>query len=99
MPDEKKPGNGRVSITAAIASLASVVGLVAWVATVAGDQADTKRRVTTIESRQAEDRETIRRDQTEIKQDMKEVKADVQTILRKLVEMETIRRAERRHSP
>jgi hypothetical protein len=46
-----------------------------------GETADTKRRVETVEKRQVEDRETIRRDQHEIKTDVKEIKDAVQKIL------------------
>ena len=66
-----------------------------WVA-LAADSADTKRRVTVVEARQQEDRQTTQVIVKEVKDDVKETKHDVQLILRKLVEMETARKADDR---
>ena len=66
-----------------------------WV-TLASDNADTKRRVTTVEDRQHEDRQTTQVIVKEVKDDVKETRQDVQLILRKLVEMETARKADDR---
>lgn len=60
------------------------------------ERGSTKEKISTIERRQQEDRDTSHADQREIKQDIKEVKSDVQTILRKLEGMEAVQRAQRR---
>ena len=67
-------------------------------ATLYADNADTKRRITTLEQRNEETRKEIKEVAHEIKGDVKEVKGDVQLILRKLEGMEAVNRAERRRT-
>ena len=64
----------------------------AW-ADLTADSRETKRRVTTVEQRQAEDRTDARRDQREIKTDIKDTKRDVQTILLKLESIQAEQKA------
>lgn len=81
-----------------ILTILAMFGAVATAyATLAADNADTKRRVSTVEERQGEARREIKDITHEIKVDVKEVKGDVQLILRKLGEMEAVRHAERRN--
>lgn len=72
-----------------ILTILGMIGAIAsvWVAT-AADNADTKRRVTAVESRQQEDRETTQRSVSEVKGDVKQIKSDVQSILLKLEAMQ-----------
>lgn len=83
-----------------ISTALMILGMVAAMAAswfVWGQQAgEIKQRVTTVEKRQEEDRTELRNDQREIKQDVKQTATDVQTILRKLGEMEAVQRAEER---
>jgi hypothetical protein len=98
MSDEKKPGNGRVSLTAGIAALVAAGSLLVWVGNLSGEQGAQKEKVEQLEKRLAEDREQQRRVTEEIKTDIKTIGADVQTILRKITAIEAVRNAERRHS-
>lgn len=90
---EEKKRNGLVLLVTLVSLVVSVLVIGSYVVAIAGDNADTKRRVDTVEKRQSEDREMIRRDQQEIKQDVKDTKQDVQTILRKLDAIEAEQRA------
>ena len=58
----------------------------------AAENADTKRRLSVVESRQEETRREIKDTAHEIKQDVKDTKTDVQLILRKLDTMEALQR-------
>lgn len=67
-----------------LGNVLTIIGMLAalgatW-GTLSADAAATKQRVGTVEKRQEEDREQIRRDQREIKDDVKDVKSDVQQI-------------------
>lgn len=94
MADEKK--NGRLTITQAIALL-GLLGAIGGVwGTLAAESADTKRRVDTVEKRQTEDREQVRRDQAEIKDHVKLIDTNVQTILQTIKAMEAVQKTERR---
>jgi len=75
-----------------------IIGLGGTWWTFAGEQADAKRRLLTLEERQKEDREERRRDVKEVKQDVKDVKIDVQTILRKLDTIEAGQKAAERRA-
>ena len=79
------------TVLAIVVALAGVS--TAWT-NLAADNADTKRRLSTVEQRQEEDRRTQREEQREIKADVREVKGNVELILRKLDRMES--RAERK---
>ena len=61
-------------------------------AAMSADNADTKRRIAALESRNEETRREIKDVAHEIKGDVKEVKSDVQTILRKLDSMQAVER-------
>lgn len=63
--------------------------------TLSAENADTKRRLSTLEQRNDETRQEIKNVAHEIKGDVKEVKGDVQLILRKLDSMEAVNRVER----
>ena len=78
MAEEKKNGNGRLSQVLAIAGMLGAIGGV-W-GTLSADNADTKRRVDTVEKRQAEDRELARREQWEIKKEVKQISENVTQI-------------------
>lgn len=91
-------------VTTAIAAVASAGTLVAWVASVAGDAADTKRRVDTVEKRQIEDRQQQAEQRKEIREAVvennayvKTVDQNVQIILQKVSAIEAVQRAERRN--
>ena len=73
------------TMLAVLIALATAGGV--W-AELHAQNADTKRRVTTLEQRQEEDRRTLRSEQREIKSDVKEVKGSMELILRKLDRME-----------
>ena len=75
-----------------LASLIALGGLLVWVGSISADAADTKRRVTTVEKRQEEDRVEAKQDQKEIKQDLKETKETVNKILIKLESLDQRRR-------
>lgn len=80
-------------ISHAIAGLSLLGAIIsAWVA-LAADNADTKRRVSSLEQQHAEQREEARSVTKEIKSDIKETKQDVQTVLRKLETLEALQRA------
>lgn len=90
-------------VTTAIAAIAAAGTLVAWVASVAGDAADTKRRVDTVERRQIEDRQQQAEQRKELREGMvdtnayvKAVDQNVQIILQKVTAMEAVQRSERR---
>ena len=83
-------------------SLANVLAMIGTVMLVGGawgervaDNADTKRRLTVVESRQAEDRGLNRQDREEIKRSVKETNDNVQLILRKLDAMEAVSHSRR----
>lgn len=83
-----------------VANVLAMIGTVvmigaAWGERVA-DAADTKRRLTVVEARQAEDRVTGKEDREVIKRSVKETNDNVQLILRKLDSFEAVRQAERR---
>lgn len=78
----------RAWLGTALAIVVALGGISAAWTNLAADNADTKRRVTTIEQRQEEDRRTLRDEQREIKDDVKDVKSNVDLILRKLDRME-----------
>lgn len=80
------------SLANVLTSLGMLGALAGVWGTLSADNADTKRRVTVVEGRQAEDRSTVQRDQREIKQDVKQVASDVQQILRKLDVIEAAQR-------
>jgi len=91
-------GNGNGKLALAIAGLLITVAagpLAVWNA-LSNDLTDTKRRVSQVETRQAEDRASAQADRKEIKQDVKQIGSDVQAVLRKLESMEAVSRAERR---
>ncbi len=92
--DEKR--NGRLSLSNALTILGMLAGLGAVWGTLSADNADTKRRVTTLEKRQAEDRAETKNDVREVKQDVKQIGSDVQIILRKLDAIEAGQRARER---
>jgi hypothetical protein len=95
--DEKRNGNRSLGLLATLASLVvAVLAIGSYVVAIAGDNADTKRRVTNIENRQAEDRAETKRDVREVKADVKQIGTDVQIILRKLDAMEAAQRARER---
>jgi hypothetical protein len=99
MSDDKKVRNGHLALIVTLVSL--VVGVLvigSYVVAIAGDNADTKRRVTNIEQRVAEDRVEVKRDVREVKQDVKDVKNDMQTILRKLDQIEAGQKAAERRA-
>ena len=67
-----------------LGNILTVLGMLAalggvW-GTLSADNADTKRRVTTVEKRHDDDRKETREDQKEIKQDVRETKEQVQQI-------------------
>ena len=84
MSDEKKPSNGRVSLTAGIAALVAAGSLLVWVGNLSGEQGKQREKVEQLEKRLAEDREQQRMVTGEIKSDVKRIGTDVQLILRKL---------------
>lgn len=91
-------GVDSVRVTQAIAAL-SLLGAVvtAWVA-VAADNADTKRRVTSLEQQHAEQKQEQKQAVQELKKDVNDVKQDVQTVLRKLDTLEALQRAQERRT-
>ena len=79
-----------------IANILTILGMVGAIAgsyaAMSADNADTKRRIAALETRNEEVRREIKDVAHEIKGDVKEVKSDVQTILRKLDSMQAVER-------
>lgn len=96
MSDEKKNGRSLAYLASVAGLVLALLGIGGYVAAIAADHADTKRRVTTVEQRQTEDRQTVQRDQREIKRDVKDIGENVQVILRKLDAIEAAQRARER---
>lgn len=97
MTDERKRnGNGLVFMASVATLVLTLMGIGGYVVAIAADHADTKRRVTTVEGRQAEDRSETKRDVREVKADVKQIGTDVQIILRKLDAMEASQRTRER---
>ena len=91
LPDRFIPSLGNILTLIAMAG-----ALVSTYVSMAGDNADTKRRVTEIESGIKQDKMDAKEDRREIKNDIKETKETVQQILRKLDVMES-RQRDARH--
>ena len=73
------------TVLAIVVAIGSV--FTAW-KDLAAENADTKRRLATVEHRQEEDRRIQREEQREIKSDVKDVKGSMELILRKLDRIE-----------
>lgn len=94
MADDKKNGNGRLSLLITAGGLLlSIAGV--W-GTLSAEQADVKRRVDTVEKRQTEDRAETKERLRDVNHKADRIDANVQIILRKLDAMEAARQAERR---
>lgn len=86
----------KISLGNVLTVLGMLGGLAAvWVA-LSVDAADTKRRLTTAEQRQAEDRTETKEKLKDVDQKVERIDTNVNTILRKLDAMDAERRAERR---
>jgi hypothetical protein len=90
--DKKRNGGHLVAVASAAALVLSLLGIGGYVVAIAADHADTKRRVSNVESRQAEDRAETKNDVKEVKQDIKDVKKDVEQIRLLLERMRQERR-------
>jgi hypothetical protein len=81
------------NVLTAVALLGALGGV--W-GTLSADGADTKRRVTTVEQRQAEDRKDTRAAIHEVKEHVKLIDQNTQLILQEVRAMQAVQRAERR---
>ena len=79
-----------------LGNVLTILGMLAAIAaswaTLSADNADTKRRVTTVEDRQKEDRRATTKSLEKVESKLETVGADVQKILGKLEAMEKGRR-------
>ena len=90
-------------ITTGISAATVVGGLLVWVASIAGDSADVKSRLRTVEGRQVEDRDNVKEERKETRQAINEVAQHVkqidqatQVMSQKLTVLESLLRQERR---
>ena len=86
----------KISLTLVLSCAIASAGLLVWVGSIAGDNADTKRRLSVVEERQKEDRKDTKQAVKEIQQDVKETKENVNKILIKLEAQEQRETARRR---
>ena len=86
-------GNGNKPTIGNVLTILTMLFAIGGVwATVSADNADTKRRVDTVEKRTDEDRRDGKEDRKEIKQDVKDTKEIVQQIMRKLDALDAAQR-------
>ena len=81
-------------IAGGIAIVGPLAALMVWVGGIAGEAADTKRRLATVESRQEEDRKNVKESVQRIESRVEKVDENVQQILRKMDVIEDRRRAD-----
>lgn len=67
-------------------------GLLTWVGSIAADNADLKRRISTVEDRAKEDRKATRESIGEVKEHVKVIDQNVQIILQTVRSMEAVQR-------
>jgi hypothetical protein len=91
MAEERKNGNGKmIALLGALASLTfATFGIGSYVVAIAGDNADTKRRIANLEKRQDEDRQNVYKEQREIGRKLEQVDTKINDVNRTLGRIES----------